>query len=345
MSRNRDFLNEQSKESVERFYSKIYQIISEDIVSRKFQCPAGSLEPCFNVRVGKKAYETTVRQVDASVNYADEQGNQVCLALPLVQGFIDCKYWMRDGLRAEVEEVAALKGRRLTTFQSKKELSWEVDETLIPDASSPHVKSFSKVAYTIWVRLMKALLSNRESATAWIKPKPLPFFQHSRAEWLIRYQDFDISRHLSFDEAVRKVGQSCEPDKPIIDYKTCSSSYNSLFFSAGSAFDKFARKRGAPIVQPGTALLWPGLSLAHHLGQSVPAWSRSRRPLREVFGKWIFNTTVQCDTGSVESSVCADDPYRQENTVAVVPWLSGDYNPWYVAVCVIVNERHSGLCR
>ena len=83
-------------------------------------------------------------------------------------------------------------------------------------------------------------------------------------------------------------------------------------------------------MQPRTALVWPGLSLQHHMRQSVPAWSMSGRSLRETFARWIFDSGTQCSTGSPDSSVCALDPNdgMMKKMMAVVPWLGGDYNPW-----------------
>lgn len=119
---------------------------------------------------------------------------------------------------------------------------------------------------------------------------------------------------------------------PTIKYYECSSRYNKIYFDAAQSFQKYARKRAAPIIQPMTALVWPGLSLQHHIGHSVPAWSRSSRSLRETFARWVFNASVQCRTGSPDSSVCGVDPTDPDmkRMMAVIPWLGGDYNPWYM---------------
>ena len=75
-------------------------------------------------------------------------------------------------------------------------------------------------------------------------------------------------------------------------------------------------------------VLGAGLSISHFLGNSVPAWSKSSRPLAQKFAQWIFDEKVQCDTGSPDTSVCAEDPSNPKRILAVVPWLGGDYNPF-----------------
>jgi hypothetical protein len=176
--------------------------------------------------------------------------------------------------------------------------------------------------------MMKTLSSIKEASTVWIKPQPINFFQHNNYTWLNNFTDFDIKQRLEFDKTVRENKQSCEVGKPTIEYNDCSSSYNSIFFSAAKSFGMYARKRGPPIVKPGRAMIWPGLSIHHHVAHSVPAWSMSSRSKREVFGRWIFESNVQCKTGSVDTSICAEDPMDRNIMIAVIPWLSGDYNPW-----------------
>ena len=199
--------------------------------------------------------------------------------------------------------------------------------TVDPSGRFIESDSYSKVAYVLWVRLMKALTSIQEASTAWVQPSSLPFFDPS-SSWLSNYTDFDISRHLRFDADVEKTGQSCDKGKPSIDYFQCSPRYNSLFFRSAQSFNRYARKRGPAVIQPKTALIWPGLSISHFLGNSVPAWSKSSRPLEQTFAQWIFDESVQCDTGSPDTSVCAEDPTNPKRILAVVPWLGGDYNPF-----------------
>lgn len=248
------------------------------------------------------------------------------------QGYFDCKFWLDEGFEYDVQDVASLaeSGEQLKTYQSKQAVGWSVSKADVPSPSDRFTKSYSEVAYTLWVRLMKKLSQFRAASTAWVKPQPLPFFSDNREEWLDSFQDFDMVDRLQFDDTVRSKTQSCKDGNPTIEYYQCSSRYNRLYFDAAQNFQKYVRKRAAPIIRPGAALVWPGLSLQHHMGHSVPAWSKTGRSLRQTFAKWLFDTSTQCNSGSPDTSVCALDPSdpNMKQMLAVIPWLAGDYNPW-----------------
>jgi hypothetical protein len=91
-------------------------------------------------------------------------------------------------------------------------------------------------------------------------------------------------------------------------------------------------------------LVWPGIPLSQHLGNTIAAWSKSARPSSQVFVEWIFNKEKQCKLGTADNSVCttvaldetyclptqtADQCYPLPNQYSAVnPWLGGDFNPW-----------------
>lgn len=75
--------------------------------------------------------------------------------------------------------------------------------------------------------------------------------------------------------------------------------------------------------------------MAHMLQDSIPAWSISARNITQVFGKWVFDTNIQCRAASVDTAICADvsaiiagSPSWESSIQSVIPWLGGDYNPW-----------------
>ena len=49
-----------------------------------------------------------------------------------------------------------------------------------------------------------------------------------------------------------------------------------------------------------------------------------------MFGKWVFNESVQCHAANPDTAVCADasDSDAEIKMQSVIPWLGGDYNPW-----------------
>lgn len=139
-------------------------------------------------------------------------------------------------------------------------------------------------------------------------------------------QGFNIQSRLQFDRDIEKYGQNCNSGKPVIDYYRCSDKFNGLYSSASDSFDKYARRHGATIIPSMTALVWPGLSFQAHMGRSVPAWSKAKRPVASTFARWIFEGTSHCEKGSHDNTVCANT--ATGSISSVIPWFGGDYNPW-----------------
>lgn len=255
--------------------------------------------------------------------------DQRCLRLATVKGLLECRYMMGDGLLDDAKDVLHQNNSRvLKTFATGRSLGWMVEKRMVPDTSKEATTSLSKVVYTLWVRLVLALLRSSDASTAWIKPRPINFFEQYAQHWKAQKWEFNIINRLKHDRRIRENGQNCEDDKPRIQYRKCSASFNSIYFSAASSFEKYARKHAATIIPAGSALIWPGLSLRHKLGRSVAAWSMSDRNLRSTFARWIFNNTEQCARSDIDNTVCANPGSNPSQIVAVIPWLGGDYNPW-----------------
>jgi hypothetical protein len=169
---------------------------------------------------------------------------------------------------------------------------------------------------------MQHITSNAAFSAAWIHPVPLPFFQND-AEYLGNFTGFDLSAKLDTEKNIAAKGNTCNKNSPIIKYDRCSDKFNSLWFEAARSTASHLRKQGPAVISGRTALIWPGLSVSHFLGDSIPAWSIHRRPIAQVFGKWIFDSTIQCRAATIDTAVCADAD-TATNAVkmeAVIPWL------------------------
>lgn len=259
-------------------------------------------------------------------------GAKKCLRLATVTGVFQCKYYMSDGLADDVSYILESSRSVLKSPGSNSVLDWKVLKSKVPDVTKPTTTSFGKVVYTLWVRLVMALLANKEVSATWMKPEPLPFFQHNRQEYLDTYMEFNILNRLKHDQRIRDNGQNCDAGKPIIEYGRCSDDFARLYREAAVSFDKYARKHGSTIVPAMSALVWPGLSASTFTGRSVPAWSLSRRKLRSTFARWILDEKEQCPRSDVDNTVCAYVGASSADVVAAIPWLGGDYNPWWVIV-------------
>ena len=194
----------------------MYNLLSSDVRKTIFECEPGFAEQmCMNVRDKTNRRRIVQQVVDGSALYTnplDPKKKDQCIAFNLARGYFDCKFWIEDGFEYDLQDVAKMAetGERLNTSQSKQDVGWSVSKALLPDTNSRFTKSYSEVAYTLWVRMMKKLSQVRAASTAWIKPKPLPFFSHSRIAWLDSFQDFDMQDRLNFDETVKSSTQNCK---------------------------------------------------------------------------------------------------------------------------------------
>ena len=192
-----------------------------------------------------------------------------------------------------------------------------------------HTYTILQVVYTLWVRFMQVLSNNRELSAQWAKPVALPFFQDD-ADYPKRFQGFSLAYKQKIEKTIEENGNSCDSSSPIIRYDRCSEDFISLWKESGRSMEAHVRKRGPTVVPGRAALIWPGLSLSHFVRNAVPAWSLHERNTTQVFGKWVFDTGIQCKAASIDTAVCADvsNSPAEVKMEAVIPWLGGDYNPW-----------------
>ena len=162
----------------------------------------------------------------------------------------------------------------------------------------------------------------------WARPVPLQFYRDD-ADYRRRFAGFNLASKIAMEKAIEERGNSCERGDPVFNYQACSKNFISLWQEAGMSMQQHVRMKGPAVVHPGTALVWPGLSLQHFLQDSIPAWSVHARNVTQVFGKWVFDPLMQC-RASIDEAVCADLSLSEveASLEAVIPWLGGDYNPW-----------------
>jgi hypothetical protein len=62
-----------------------------------------------------------------------------------VQGKLDCKFWLNDGLGADIAAVKPLHNRALQSAVRRRAASWSVNVYDMPDDSKPHTRSYAEV--------------------------------------------------------------------------------------------------------------------------------------------------------------------------------------------------------
>jgi hypothetical protein len=95
---------------------------------------------------------------------------------------------MDTGLAEDANFVLSKANATMKTFSSRQSLNWRILPSMVPDPIKvDNTTSYVKVVYTLWVHMMIKILEDKNSSTAWLKPEPMPFFQHNREEWLNNY--------------------------------------------------------------------------------------------------------------------------------------------------------------
>ena len=83
-------------------------------------------------------------KIDESFLTTNKDGKR-CLILAVVTGDIDCKYWMSDGLGADVAAVRPLTNKALRSAVRDKPAEWTIENDLLPDDTQPYSYDFAEV--------------------------------------------------------------------------------------------------------------------------------------------------------------------------------------------------------
>jgi hypothetical protein len=324
VSQNEDLIKGQESR-LQEFNMRVYHLITSEVLNIvESECNAFGDRCIPSAR--KHGEPDSSRKIDPTFF---RQDNRSCLVLGVVTGNIDCKFWLRDGLDADIAVVSRLNNRALTSPVRGKAANWEVYTSDLPDPTEAHTRSYAHVVRTLYTRFMDMVASNATLSARWIKPVPLSFFQHDDA-YRRSFLSFSLVRKLKIEEAIEKKGNDCEGNSTIIQYDRCSPEFNALWKHSGKNVEAHVRQSGPMIVPSKSTLIWPGLSWAHHMADAVPAWSLHARNESEVFARWIFDQDIQCKMATVDTTVCADVSIStsEKKIESVIPWLGGDYNPW-----------------
>jgi hypothetical protein len=97
-------------------------------------------------------------KIDQSFFYDNPDKTKRCLTLAVVTGDIDCKYWMADGLCADVSAAKQLSNKALRSAVRDRPASWEVEPDRMPDEAQPYSYDFAEV--TCFTKQLKFLSSH-----------------------------------------------------------------------------------------------------------------------------------------------------------------------------------------
>lgn len=100
-------------------------------------------DKCINAPSAESA-DLVSRKIDTSF-FTERDGKQ-CLNLAVVTGDIDCKYWLRDGLDADIVAAKQYANKALRSAVRAKAASWSVEADMMPDETQPHSYDFAEVS-------------------------------------------------------------------------------------------------------------------------------------------------------------------------------------------------------
>lgn len=270
------------------------------------------------------------------------------MTMMMSRGLFNCKFsgGSETGLKEEIVQVSSLSDTSISGQATGKGSGWYVlkNRALTSEEASYTAEDFDKLIYTLYVRMMHHIVkfAGEGVSTSHVKPIQLPFhldnqdYQHS-------YEGFDLIPRRQFEQRIKRDNHNCEAG-PVIRYGVCSENFLGRYTDAARDARQFLLRDSSTIVPANSVLVWPGVPLSQHLGNSIPAWSRSSRPKSEVFVEWIFDKAIQCPLGDADNSVCTtvavgetycnisqtqDECYPLPGEYSAVnPWLGGDFNPW-----------------
>jgi hypothetical protein len=184
VSKDTVLYKKQSADQKMKYLQRVFSLATMDVWMAAIQdIPTGDV--CISIR---PVYDSEKkRYVSTKIMTGDffVPGTK-CLRLASVRGKLDCKFYTDEGLKQDAEFVLA-NATSLKLPGTKKSLSWQINRYKVLDPEQETSNSYGKVVYTLWTRLLLALLEKQDVSTSWIKPRPLDFYSHNKEDWLDKY--------------------------------------------------------------------------------------------------------------------------------------------------------------
>jgi hypothetical protein len=145
VSKKSELLSQQGNARIKAFNDKLFNLIAAEslnIYDPQSTCK-NPTDACIN-SIRRNGDLPRSRKVDPSFfQGGDKQG---CLTLGVVKGRIDCKFWLRDGLGADIATVKPLAGQTIRSAARRKMASWTVFADEMPDESLETTTSYAEVS-------------------------------------------------------------------------------------------------------------------------------------------------------------------------------------------------------
>jgi hypothetical protein len=123
------------------FNNKVYGLITDQFLNTYTDKCAIYQDRCVNALLKEGQVQPRSRKIDQTFEHNG------CLILGVITGQIDCKFWLRDGLAADIQAIKDLNNKALKSAVRKKEADWNVFVGFMPDDTQQHTKSYEEVCF------------------------------------------------------------------------------------------------------------------------------------------------------------------------------------------------------
>ena len=127
------------------FTDKLYQLITSSALDTVSHNCSIYTDKCINAYQRLSETQKKSKKLDASFIWKAKDSTKECLALAVVTGNLDCKYWLSDGLYADIAAVKPLSNKAVRSAVRNKAAGWTVVESKMPDDRVAYTTEFSEV--------------------------------------------------------------------------------------------------------------------------------------------------------------------------------------------------------
>ena len=126
----------------DNFNANLFHIIADETLDVMQQDCSIISQKCINGVRNAGDPKPKSKKIDSS--FLSDSTN-ACLRLPTLQGSFDCKYWLSEGLGADVAAAKRYSNTALRSAVRSKPASWTVEAALMPNDQLEHTRQFGEV--------------------------------------------------------------------------------------------------------------------------------------------------------------------------------------------------------
>ena len=128
-----------------RFNDKLYQLITSSAIDTISHNCSIFTDRC--IPEARKANQPArSKKINANFIWRAKDPNKECLTMAVVTGMLDCKFWLSDGLYADIQAIRPLANKALRSAVRKQAATWTVAESKMPGGDGvQHTTEFAEV--------------------------------------------------------------------------------------------------------------------------------------------------------------------------------------------------------